>query len=150
MDQQTNQNLFDLQFDHIVNGYLGETAKWAKFLAILGFIFCALMVIIALFAGTILGTVMSSMGGGGAGMIGGGMLSAIYLVLTLVYFFPCLYLYKFATQVQSAIHSNEQIKLQNSFRNLKACFKFMGILFIIIMCFYVLGIIGFLVGSAFM
>ena len=50
MDQQ-NQNLFELQLDQPSAAYLGEAAKWAKFLAIIGFIFCGLMILAALFMG---------------------------------------------------------------------------------------------------
>jgi hypothetical protein len=147
MDQQ-NQNIFELQFDQQSISYLSETAKWAKFLAIIGFIFCGLLLIVSLFAGSIMSAMMSSMGS--AGMFGGGMLTAIYLILTAVYFFPCLYLFRFASQMQTAIQSNEQLKIQSSFRNLKSCFKFMGILFIVIIAIYVLMIIAVIAGAAFM
>ncbi|HUQ66025.1 MAG TPA: DUF5362 family protein [Flavitalea sp.] len=146
MDQQ-NQSIFELQFDQQSISYLGEAARWAKFLAIIGFVFCGLLVIFALFAGSIMGAMMSSMGS--AGMVGSGVLTVIYLVLTAVYFFPCLYLYKFASQMQTAIQSNEQLKVQSSFRNLKACFRFMGILFIIMIAIYILAIVGAIAGAAF-
>jgi len=140
MDQQ-NQNLFELQLDQPSAAYLGEAAKWAKFLAIIGFIFCGLMILAALFAGSIIGAMMSSMGGGSASMFGSGFVTVLYLCLTAIYFFPCLYLFRFASQMQDALHSNEQNKLQTSFKNLKACFRFMGILFIVIMSIYILMII---------
>jgi uncharacterized membrane protein YjgN (DUF898 family) len=141
MDQQ-NQNLFELQLDHPSTAYLGEAAKWAKFLAIMGFIFCALFVIFALFAGSIMGAAMSAAGSGMSSMFGSGVLTAIYLVLAAVYFFPCLYLFRFASQMQDAIRNHEQNKLQGSFKNLKACFRFLGILIIITLAFYVVAIIG--------
>jgi preprotein translocase subunit SecG len=140
MDQQ-NQNLFELQLDQPSAAYLGEAAKWAKFLAIIGFIFCGLMILAALFAGSIMGAMMSSMGGGSASMFGSGFITVVYLCFTAIYVFPCRYLFMFASQMQDALRSNEQNKLQTSFTNLKACFRFMGILFIVIMCFYVLAII---------
>jgi hypothetical protein len=145
--EQQNQNLFELQLDQPSAAHLGEAAKWAKFLAIIGFIFCAIMILVALFAGSIMGTMMASMGGGAASMMGSGFVTVIYLLLTAVYFFPCLYLYKFASQMQSALPGNEQGRLQSSFKNLKACFRFMGILFIIVMSFYVLAIIGVMIAG---
>jgi preprotein translocase subunit SecG len=149
MDQQ-NSNLFDLQVDHLVSGYLSEAAKWAKFLAIMGFIFCLLMILVGLFAGTLMGMMGSMMGGGAYSTMGAGFLTFIYLILAAIYFFPCLYLYRFASQAQHAIKNNEQNKFQGSFKNLKACFKFVGILFIILICVYILAFFGFLVGSAYM
>jgi len=146
MDQQ-NQNLFELQLDHPSTAHLGEAAKWAKFLAIIGFVFCGLMIVVALFAGSIMGAMMSSMGSGAASMFGSGFITVIYLVLTAIYFFPCLFLYRFATQMQIALHNNEQGRLQTSFKNLKSCFRFLGILFIIVIGMYVLMIIGVMVAG---
>ena len=143
MDQQ-NQNLFELQLDQPSTGYLGEAAKWAKFLAILGFIFCAFMVIAALFAGSMMSSMMSSAGGFGT-MFGGGFVTVLYLLFAALYFFPCLFLYRFASQIQDAIHNNEQAKLQGSFRSLKSFFRFVGILTIIAIAFYILAIFAVLV-----
>jgi uncharacterized membrane protein YjgN (DUF898 family) len=144
MDQQ-NQNLFELQLDQPSTAFLGEAAKWAKFLAILGFILCAFMVIAALFAGSMMSSMMSSAGGGMDSMIGGGFFTVLYLVGAALYFFPCLYLFKFASQMQDALRNHEQAKLQGSFKNLKSLFRFVGILTIIILAFYILLVIGIMV-----
>ena len=143
--EQTNQNLFDLQIDHQSNSYLNEAAKWGKFLAIIGFIFCGLFVIIALFAGTFMASMMSGFGGSDAATpgaaMGGTVVTFAYIVIALVYFFPCLYLFNFANKMQAALRGNQQDSLNTSFRNLKSCFKFLGILMIIGLCFWVLAII---------
>ena len=85
--EQNASNLFDLQVDHSSSAYLKETAKWAKFLAIVGFIVCALVVLAGIFAGSIFASLnpYGAYGGGfGVGM-------AIYCILiALLYFFPCL------------------------------------------------------------
>ncbi|HYJ65731.1 MAG TPA: hypothetical protein VEV62_18445, partial [Parafilimonas sp.] len=52
MEQNITPNTFGLQVDNGNIPFLVEAAKWAKFLGILGFILCALMVICGLFAGT--------------------------------------------------------------------------------------------------
>lgn len=141
--EQSNQNLFDLQIDHQSSSFLSETAKWGKFLAIMGFIFCGLMVIVALFAGTLMASMMPGLGTaeGTTAAIGGGVLTVVYLVLALIYFFPCLYLFNFSSKMQLALRSNQQDVLNTSFRNLKSCFKFMGILTIVLLSFWVLLII---------
>jgi len=143
--EQTNQNLFDLQIDHQSNSYLSEAAKWGKFLAIMGFIFCGLLVIIALFAGTMMASMMSGFGGNSSdattSAVGGGVITFVYIVFALIYFFPCLYLFNFASKMQVALRANQQETLNTSFSNLKSCFKFMGILMIIMLAFWALGII---------
>lgn len=151
MDQQ-NQNLFDLHVDHHVNNYLTEAAKWGKFLGIVGMVFCGLFVLFGLFFGSMIGAMMPMAGGeaGAVGAIGAGFFTAIYIIIALIYFFPCLYLYRFGSQAQDALKNNEQAKFQSSVKNLKSCLKFMGVLMIIVLVFYVLAFLGMLAGSAFM
>ncbi|WP_207512839.1 DUF5362 family protein [Longitalea luteola] len=139
-----DQHLFDLQIDQQSISYLGETARWAKFLSIVGFVLCGLMIVFALFAGSILTTfarfgsrdaLTSGMGFGGA------FVSLIYIVIALLYFFPCLYLFNFSGKMQTALRNNDQTLLNASFGHLKSCFKFVGILTIVFLSFYLLGTI---------
>ena len=144
MDQQ-NENLFDLHLDDPSFSYFREAAKWARFIAIVGFIFCGILVLFAFFAGTIFATLTAGLGG--YAPIGGGLFTIVYLVFALLWFFPFLYLYRFASQMQLALHHKEQLKLQNSFKNLKSYFRFMGILFIVVLSIYALGIVMAIVGG---
>ncbi len=146
MEETTNMNLFELQIDHQAAGYLGETAKWTKFLSILGFIFCGLIVLIAIFFGSFFSSsFLGKYGQGGAiGGMGSGLgvvVIVIYVLLALFYFFPCLYLFNFSNKMQMALRNNDQAQLNLSFKNLKSCFKFWGIFTIIILSFYALAII---------
>ena len=145
--EQQSQDIFGLQVNHQGFNYLSEAAKWAKFIAILGFIFCGFMVLGALFAGAMISTAMSDAFGGGSA-IGGGAFTIIYLALAALYFFPCLYLFRFASKVQVSIRNNDQEVLTNSLQNLKSYFKFLGILFIIIISLYILVIIGAIIAGA--
>ena len=123
--EQNTSNLFELQIDHQSNAYLRETAKWAKFLAIVGFIGCALIILVGIFAGSVMATTFGELGGGfGGGM--GVVMAVIYILLALLAFFPYLYLYRFANQMQVALRNNDQAALSTSFGNLKSCFKFVG------------------------
>lgn len=98
-----NENVLssNLQVDDIASAHLRETAKWAKFLSILGFILSACLVVFGLFAGSILTNFskMGDPGGAGAGIIGAGMLSVIYIVIAAIYIMLSLYLYRFATKM---------------------------------------------------
>jgi Family of unknown function (DUF5362) len=136
MEQQTD-NLLDLQIDMQSNSYLTEAAKWSKFLAIIGFISCGLMLIIGIATASIFSGNASS--GVFAGM-GGLVMSSFYFVFAIVYFFPCLYLLRFASKMQVALRRNDQQELNNSFANLKSCFRFMGILTIVVIALYIVGI----------
>lgn len=144
MEQQTS-DLLDLQIDQQTQLYLGETARWGRFLSIVGFVMCGIIVLFSFFAGSILSIMGSAMSSGLFAM-GGAALTVVYLLIALLYFFPCLYLYNFSTKMKAALASRDQALLNTSFRNLKACFRYLGILTLVILSFYalmiVIGIIG--------
>ncbi|MEO6539994.1 MAG: DUF5362 family protein [Ferruginibacter sp.] len=148
---ESNQNLLnaELQIDSIAHAHLSETAKWANFLSIVGFVLSGIIAVIALFAGTILGSLTNSYGGG-TSFIGAGFIMVIYLIFAALYFFMSLYLYRFASKMKAALYTNDQESLNNSFLNLKNMYKLMGILTIVYLSFMVLAIIIGIAGAAFM
>lgn len=118
---------------------LRETAKWAKFLAIVGFVMVGLMVlgvITILFAFS--NTPQSSILGQGIYQ-GLSVFGAIfYLIIAAIVFFPYLYLYRFSVKMQSALKENNEAVLLQSFENHKSYYKFMGIMTLIMIGLYVL------------
>jgi len=131
-----------------IKGYLLETAKWGKFLSIVGFVGIGFMILGGIFFSTIMAN-LGAMGGeefGAAALMGTGFMSAIYIVIALIYFFPCLYLYRFSTKIKTALNHNDEAFLTEAFKNLKSIFKFMGIFTAVILGFYafmiVLGLLG--------
>jgi hypothetical protein len=135
--EQENQGLFDLHLDEPSIGHLSESARWAKFIAIVGFIFCVFMVIGAIFVGAMLSSLGSQMAGFPA-FASGGLISVVYLIFAVIFFFPNLFLFRFAAQIQQSIRLNEQPRLQSSLKNLKSYFRFIGILYIVVIAFYIL------------
>jgi uncharacterized membrane protein YjgN (DUF898 family) len=136
----SNTNLFELQIDASSQMYLKETAKWAKFLAILGFIFCGFIVIIGIFASSIFAAMGSRLAGaeGSLPATMGKAMAFFYICIALLAFFPYLFLLRFSNHMLAALRSNDQQQLTSSFRNLKSCYKYVGIFTIIILAIYVL------------
>src|ERR1700759_3652580 len=104
--QTTPSNLFDLQIDHQSIVYLRDAAKWAKFLAVAGFIFCGLFVVVAILFVSLLSSLFNSVGASGAYGIGAVPIAFVYICIAVLNFFPCLYLYNFAAKMQMALRSN--------------------------------------------
>jgi hypothetical protein len=146
MEPASNPNMFDLQIDQSGLNFLGETARWTKFLSILGFIFCGLMALGALFLGSYMSGMMSNLYGT-TGMFGGAFFTIIYLLVALLLFFPTLYLYNFSSRMSKALRGNDQVSLTESFKNLKSYFKFHGVLAIIGISLYGLIIIAAVIGA---
>ena len=152
-DQSTPQPLL---IDSSGHAYLSETVKWAKFLAILGFIMCGFMVLAAFFIGTFMSMLspMSNLEGmEGApmpmiGRLGGGFLTVLYLIIAFVYFIPCLYLYRFADRTQRGLLGSDQYIFTSGLHQLKSLFRFMGILSIVVIGLYLLLFLGVLLFTA--
>lgn len=132
------ENMFagnSLSVDNDIKSFLLETAKWAKFISIIGFIGLGFMVLGGLIVLTI-GSTLSSMAGPTPFPIG--LFGFIYLVMAVVYFFPILYLYKCAVGLKNGINSNNQETFKNGIQNLKSHYKFIGISLIVVLSLYVL------------
>ncbi len=138
----------DLVISSISQSTLLSSAKWAKFLAIVGFIFIAIMVLGGLFAQTL----MSSYSGSASTAYSGDLIKymgIVYVVFAIILFFPCLYLFKFSNKMQEAVRTSSQESVDTAFINLKSMFKFYGIITIIILVVYALAFIAGM-GSMFM
>ena len=119
--------------------YLDETAKWAKFLAIVGFVMLGIMAIGAVFIGIYTPTMFPSELSELPEEATAGLTKSIllfYLMMLIIYFLPTLYLYRFATQTRLAISMFNSTGLTEGLKNLSRTFKFIGILAIIILGMY--------------
>jgi Family of unknown function (DUF5362) len=139
----------DLQISPQAQSYLSESAKWGKFLAVMGFIFCGIMVVIAFFIPVFLTQLppYNTMSPAFTSGMKVGM-TIVYLLLALLFFFPCFYLYKFSVKMQSAVKVVSQENFDESLMNLKSMFKFYGIFTIIILSFYALAFIIGIIAAA--
>ena len=145
-----NSNIFELHLDQTGKSYLGETARWAKFLSIVGFVMCGLIVLAGIFF-VVFMPKFPTFGGNAeyetGFAFGKGILAFVYIIMAVICFFPYWYLFNFATKMQVALKSDDQINLNTSFGKLKSCFKFVGILTIVFLSFYALGIIVLIIGG---
>ncbi|MEN2400392.1 hypothetical protein GKZ90_0011425 [Flavobacterium sp. MC2016-06] len=146
MEETSVFEKFELQLDQTAKDFLRETAKWAYFLSIMGYIFIGLLVVVAIFAGSIFASMSSSMPGMGmmAGM--GTLIGGLYFVIAALYFFPIYYLNKFAVNTKKAFRDNDSEALTSSLGYLKSHYKFIGIMTLSVLILYaiifVFGILG--------
>jgi hypothetical protein len=124
----------ELSITNESKSFLLTSCKWAKFLAIVGFVFLGLFVIVAFLIG-FAGFPMDDMPASGFGEMQYVMMF-MYLFIALLYFFPTLYLYRFSTFVKQGIENNSTDLMTSGFENLKSCFKFMGVTMAVFIGFY--------------
>jgi len=132
-------NLFDLQVDQAAQFYLRDAARWARFLAIAGFVFCGLFVVFAVLVLTLLATLLNTMGTSPtSGGMGAAPIAAVYFGIAALNFFPNLYLFNFGGRMRAALRDNDQVQLNIAFKNVRALFRFVGVLMIIGLGLFVL------------
>jgi len=138
--EQENKN--ELVLEMQAEGFLRETRKWAKFLAIVGFIFIGIAALgsIGLFAASSMMTAYTAVPMGG--------IAFFYLIFLGLYFFPIYYLLKFANKAKEALDSRSNQSLTESMGFIKSHYKFVGILTIVMLALYPIGIIVAIVVAA--
>nr|WP_294788137.1 DUF5362 family protein [uncultured Flavobacterium sp.] len=148
MEENSVFEKFELQLDSTAKDFIKEIAKWAYFLSILGFIGIGLLLLIAVFAGTLFSAMGSTMPGMGAyGSSFGAAMGAIYFLLAAFYFFPVYYLFKFSSNAKKAFRDNDSETLTASFGYLKSHYKFIGILMVVFLAMYALFFVFAIVGG---
>ena len=110
--------------------YLDTAAKWAKFLAILGFIGIGFMALAGLFMGAFftfsgMSEVTSQF------PFPMGIFGFVYLIMAAAYVMPVIYLNNFANYISKAVALRETVILTEALLNLKRNFKYVGIMTIV-------------------
>jgi hypothetical protein len=141
VEQQNNANLLTVN----VKNYLMETARWGKFLAILGYVglgFLLILSLLMIFGMSFLSNSLSGMSQlyqtGSLSLVSVGMM---YILIIAIYFFPIYFLHIFSLRIKSGLLTNNASDMELGFKNLKSLFKFMGIVSIVVLSIYVLALI---------
>ena len=120
--------------------FLLKTAKWGKFLAILGFIVTFFLFLAGILMSFVLGMLPDE-------MIPLNMpfsprvFSVFYIVIAGIYIVPVIFLNSFCNNAIKAIENSSTANLTVSLKNLKNLFVFVGISTIVILSFYAIILI---------
>lgn len=117
---------------------LNTIRKWAMFIAIIGYIFLGLIVVFGLTAGTFLSAFNSGENSLG---ISETLMFIIFSVLSVAYFFPIHFLFRFSKNAAQATRTLSSKELDKAFRNLRLHFVSIGIFIILIITVYILMLI---------
>lgn len=132
---------------------LAKTKPWVRFLSVITFISAGFMLLLGVVM-TVAGSSMfaaASRSGMPPGLAGsmGVILAAVYVVLAIVYIYPGVKLWKYASAIARLIQSGSQQDLVEALKQQKSFWKFVGILFLIMLVIYLLVIIGSVVFAVF-
>lgn len=120
--------------DNEIRDYLLETAKWGRFLAIVGYVGIVLIVIIAI----VMMTGFSALGSISDTDVPMWILGGVYLIMALIYYFPVSYLFRFSDRMKYGLQVKDKQAITTGFMNLKSLYKFFGIFTIVMLSLYAL------------
>ncbi|MCU0429840.1 MAG: hypothetical protein MUF42_07685 [Cytophagaceae bacterium] len=126
-------SLFDQQE---LMAYLSEIARWGKFLSIVGFVMCGILVLTSFFFMFGLSSFSNLPGMGNMSFLG-----IFYLLFVVIYFFPIYYMYNFSVKLGTSIREQSFDLFLMGFQNLKSVFRFIGIFTLILLSFYAIALL---------
>lgn len=135
----------ELQITPDIKALLHESARWGRFLSIVGLILSGMVVVMAFFLPSLIDTLSAIQH---AELLPEGSKTGItinFLIIAAVIFFPSLFLLKFSKAMKKALEEINQDDFSMAFSNLKTLLKFYGIITIIILGLYALAIILYLI-----
>ena len=123
---------------------INRARKWTMFLAVAGFIFLGLIVVMGLLTGTFLSAFNHGDQTPGLPDL---LLIIGFAAAALIIFFPVFSLFRFSTHAAAAVHSRDPVELHKAFRYLRRFFRFLGIILILAVAAYIAGLV--IAGSPF-
>lgn len=125
-----------------MRSHLYEMAKWASFLAIVGFVFTGLIVVSAFTVGAAIGTNPELASLKSIAALGGMGFTLVCLLYAFAIFYPSLLLFKYSSQAKLGVLYGNQGSLNEALSKLKSLFKYWGILTILLIGFYILALVS--------
>jgi hypothetical protein len=125
MEENSHEPLIDLEVDHDAANSLHETARWTKFISIVGLIGVGLLLLCLLFAGTMITTLTSRMMPGFEGYTGI-LIFAVIVVVAILGLMVSL-LYRFSTNIKKGIETHDQEAFNKGLNSLKTYFIISGV-----------------------
>jgi hypothetical protein len=138
--------LFSLTIDPVVKSQMNDISRWAKFISITGILLLVMGVVISILDATMFSNstgIAVIINGNATGEVTPAMRVASVagtIIFGSLLFFPLYFLLLFATGLKKALSTNEQRVLNESFRNLKKHFRYLGIVVICCLVFFLLSI----------
>ncbi|HLP73739.1 MAG TPA: hypothetical protein VK155_12610 [Bacteroidales bacterium] len=133
-----NIQQFDkLELDQSGIKHLNSIRKWTMFFSVLAFIFLGMMIIFSFTAGAFL----SILNPNPDQTVPKWIIFALIFAFIIIYFFPAFFLLRFSTHARTAVKNVSSDELTRALRYLRSFYSYLGVLVIVMLCFYVLVIV---------
>jgi hypothetical protein len=107
----------EIKLSPLALNYLNTTQKWTHFLSIVGFAFCGLLALFALFFSTIISALSEFSSeftsSSPIPIAATGFVSVFYLLIAVICFILYLNLYRFSVRLKSALNNSDSIFIRS-------------------------------------
>ena len=124
-----------------MRSYIYDIAKWANFLAIVGFVISGLLVLTSFTIGSAMRTSQELATAMATSALSPIAITLFCLVYAFAVFYPSLLMFKYATKAKLGVLYGEQASLDEAFGKIKSLFKYWGIITVIGIVLYVLLVV---------
>ena len=124
-----------------MRSYLYDIARWANFLAIVGFVIAGFLVLASFTIAPAMQTnpeLAKAMATSALSPLG---ITLICLAYAFAIFYPSLLLFKYSTKAKVGVLYGEQASLDEAFSKMKSLFKYWGVITLIGIALYILLVV---------
>jgi hypothetical protein len=117
---------------------LRQTKPWVRFVSVMLFVNCGLIVLAAMFV-MLAGVAGGSVGGGRGMAMGAGVglfVALFYAVIGLIPLFMGIYLSRYANNIKALLDSSQGVYLEKALEAQKAFWRLVGIVLLVTVCIY--------------
>lgn len=131
------QGFNKLELNQAAIGHLNAIRKWTMFFSVIAFIFLGMLIIFSFTAGAFL----SLLNPNPDQDVPKWVIFALITAVIIIYFFPAFFLLRFSTHARTAVKKLSSDELTIALRYLRSFYFYLGVLVIVILCFYVLALV---------
>jgi hypothetical protein len=127
-----------IEIGHDTLKHLNTLRKWTMFLAVIGFIFFGLIIILGLITGTFLTAFNLSSKTQG---IPDALVIAAFIAFALMNFFPVYFLFSFSKHTSFALAKHDRKEMHIAIKFLKRFFIYIGVFLIVVLTVYIASLV---------
>lgn len=145
--EESGQEQEQLVVTEEIRSYIYETAKWTKFLSVVGLVVAVFLALMAFSANAIIDGLALAAPGNALVQMGTAFLTVYFLCLSLMLFYPSFLLFKYSNAATTAVLYADQENFTIAMKKMKSLFKFWGIITIIILSLYIFSFLMMIVAK---
>ncbi len=123
MEQNQDQSLFDMNMDSSTQSHLLSISKWTKFISIVGFVICGLVLLLLAVFGAKITEQLSVLFSFGNSELAGALI-AVVLVVLLLFGFWIYFLFRASNLLRNGLQSRDTAQLADGFKAMRIYFIF--------------------------